>query len=69
MTHEDFMKVREAVFCKVADKVNDIFLEIQEANGITDGYIDPMDDIRLEEAQDTLSEAIFKVIETQLNRR
>ena len=49
----------------VHDKIDEIFLEVQNAEGITDGGIDPLDGLRLEELEDELVELISKVIAYQ----
>ena len=52
----------------VHDKIDEIFLEVQKANGITDGGIDPYDGLRLEELAEELAELISKVIAYQPKR-
>lgn len=45
----------------VHNKINEIFLEYQEANNIIDGGIDPYDALQLEQIEETLCEFIEKV--------
>lgn len=45
----------------VHDKIDEIFLEVQNANGIIDGGIEPLDAIHLEEIEEELATLISKV--------
>ena len=49
----------------VHDKIDEIFLELQEANGIIDGGISPIDAMHLDQLEDNLARIIGKVIAYQ----
>lgn len=49
----------------VHDKIDEIFLEMQNAEGITDGGIDPFDALQLEQIEESLAKLIEKVIDYQ----
>lgn len=49
----------------VHDKIDEIFLEMQNANNITDGGIYPLDVLRLEEIEEELTELIARAIKYQ----
>jgi hypothetical protein len=49
----------------VRDKIDEIFLELQEANGIIDGGISPLDAVELEQIEETLAELIEKITDYQ----
>lgn len=42
-------------------KINEIFLEYQEANGIKDGGIDPFDALRLDQITEALTDLVMRV--------
>lgn len=46
-------------------KIDEIFLEMQNAQGITDGGIDPLDALRLDEIEEELANLIEKVVAYQ----
>lgn len=46
----------------IHDKINEIFLELQEVNNITDGGIHPLDAVHLDLIEEELAEFITKVI-------
>ena len=45
----------------IHDKIDEIFLQLQDANNIIDGGINPLDGLRLEEIEDELAELIERV--------
>lgn len=49
----------------VHDKIDEIFLELQDIHNITDGGIDPLDGLKLEEIEEALAELIERVINYQ----
>ena len=49
----------------IRDKIDEIFLECQEKEGITDGGIDPFDAIELEQIELSLCVLIKRVINYQ----
>lgn len=49
----------------VNDKINEIFLQLQEEKGITDGGISPIDAMHLDQLEDDLVRIIGKVIDYQ----
>ena len=49
----------------IHDKVDEIFLELQNANNITDGGIYPLDALQLEQIEESLAELIERVINYQ----
>ncbi len=49
----------------IRTKIDEIFLEMQEANNITDGGIDPLDALKLEQIEESLAELIERVIAYQ----
>ncbi len=49
----------------IHDKIDEIFLELQDANNINDGGIYPLDALRLEEIEEELAELITRVINYQ----
>lgn len=46
-------------------KIDEIFLEVQESQGITDGGINPIDALHLDELENELAELIEKVTDYQ----
>ena len=60
-------KVREIKMVKelVHDKINEIFLQLQNENNITDGGIYPDDALVLEGIEEALAELVEHVIEYQ----
>lgn len=51
---------------RLNEKIMTIFCEIQEEREITDGYIDPMDAIALDEAVARVAEIIDKVVADEI---
>lgn len=49
----------------IHDKINEIFLEMQEANGITNGDIDPFDAVYLDKLEECLEQHIARIIKYQ----
>lgn len=49
----------------IHEKINEVFLEMQNAEGITDGGIDPFDALQLEQIEESLAELVEKVIDYQ----
>ena len=49
----------------IHDKIDEIFLQLQNANNINDGGIYPLDAIRLDEIEEELAELIERVINYQ----
>lgn len=49
----------------IHEKINEVFLEYQQANNITDGGIDPFDAERLEQIEIALAELIVRVSKYQ----
>ena len=49
----------------IHDKIDEIFLELQDIHNITDGGIDPYDGLLLEELEEELAELISRVIDYQ----
>ena len=49
----------------IRDKVDEIFLEMQNAEGITDGEIEPFDALYLEQLEEQLEQHIARVIKYQ----
>lgn len=49
----------------IHNKINEIFLECQEKEGVTDGGIDPFDAIELEQIELSLCVLIKRVINYQ----
>ncbi len=52
---------RETLYSLVEERVNDIFLEYQTANGIKSGDLSPMQSLQLDELQNTLTDLIMSV--------
>lgn len=57
--------MNEKIFEMLEEKINDIFLEIQEEEGIESGDIMPLDSYVLENLTMELAETIASVIEFQ----
>lgn len=49
----------------IHDKIDEIFLQLQDANNIADGGIYPLDALRLEEIEEELAELVERVINYQ----
>lgn len=49
----------------IHDKINEIFLEMQNAEGITDGGIDPFDAMYLDQLEEQLEQHIARIIKYQ----
>ena len=49
----------------IRNKIDEIFLEVQNAKGITDGGIEPLDAIKLEEIEESLAELVEKITNYQ----
>ena len=54
MTKEELLEL-------IHEKTNEIFLAYQEANGITDGGISPLDHLKLEGIEEQLATLIEKI--------
>lgn len=52
---------RETLYNLVESKIDDIFLEYQNANGIKSGDISPMQSLRLDNLQNQLTDLIMEV--------
>jgi hypothetical protein len=61
------MKVRDINMLKelVHEKINEIFLQLQDANNITDGGIYPMDALHLDQLEEQLANVIERVVSYQ----
>ena len=49
----------------IRDKIDEIFLEVQDANNINDGGIYPLDALQLEQIEEELAELVERVIKYQ----
>lgn len=49
----------------IREKIDEIFLEMQNAEGITDGGIDPFDVVYLDQLEQQLEQHISRIIEYQ----
>lgn len=49
----------------IRGKIDEIFLEMQNAEGITDGGIDPFDALHLDEIEEELTQLVERVINYQ----
>ena len=49
----------------IHDKINEIFLKVQNAKGIIDGGIEPLDALQLEQLEEALAELIERVTDYQ----
>ena len=52
----------------IHDKINEIFAEYQEANGICDGDISPIDALKLDKIESCLEHLITQMYAEQLNK-
>ena len=57
---------KDIVKDSIDNAVNDILYELQEQSGITDGGIEPMLALALDDAIDNLTDAIYKVFKYQV---
>lgn len=49
----------------IHDKINEIFLEMQEKEGITNGDIEPLDALFLDELEEQLAQVINHILDYQ----
>ena len=63
--YEDFKEARKMLKELIRDKINEIFLEVQNSKGVTDGGIDPSDALQLNQIEELLAELIEKVTNYQ----
>lgn len=52
---------RNELYNLIEEKINDVFLGYQKANGIESGDISPMQSLRLDELQEKLTDLIMEV--------
>ena len=52
----------------IHNKINEIFLELQNINGVTDGGIYPMDALHLDQLEEQLANLIERVVSYQKGR-
>ena len=57
--------MREKIVQLLEDKVNEVFLEMQDDLGIQDGGIFPLDELDLNDCKEHLAEVIERVLNTQ----